>query len=69
MNLLPSIASWSSNIADIFTKPLPASTRHQFDSLLGDLLSSTPTTSVATATGALVIIDLVVYSGPETPVV
>jgi len=46
MALLPSIASYSSNIADYFTKPL---SRHHFDTLIGDAPAAfTPlSTSVA----------------------
>jgi len=49
MNPLPSIASYPSNIADRFTKPLSFS-RHRFTTttLIGDE-PPTPTTSVATA--------------------
>jgi len=47
MALSPSIASYPSNVADRFTKPLP---RHRFDTLIGDTATTTPTTSVATAT-------------------
>ena len=53
MALLPSIASYPSNIADLFTKPLP---RHRFDTLIGDTTIITPTTSV---TSALVAATLV----------
>jgi len=42
MALLPSIASYSSNIADLLTKPL---SRHHFDTLIGDAPTA-PTTSV-----------------------
>ena len=47
MNLLPASASITShsNIADLFTKPLP---RHRFDTLIGDTTTITPSTSVAT---------------------
>jgi len=49
MNLLPSITT--SNIADLLSKPLPASTHHRFLLAIGD--NTTPsTTSVATATVA-----------------
>jgi len=46
MNLLPASASITSlsNIADLFTKPLP---RHRFDTLIGDTTTITPTTLVA----------------------
>jgi len=57
MALLPSIASpITSNIADLFTKPIPvpAHQRHRFDSLIGDLHYSPPTTSVARPTVAVV---------------
>jgi len=57
MNLLPSNASCPSNIADIFTKSLPAPTHHRFVSFIGadptidTLASATPvaTTTVASA--------------------
>jgi len=56
MNLLPSIASTisSSNTADLFTRPLPATTHHRFISLIGagptvdPLASANPTATVAT---------------------
>jgi len=48
MNLLPSIASpVASNIADLLSKPI---SRHRFDTLIGDIRSPAPSTSVATAT-------------------
>jgi len=43
MALLPSIASRPSNIADLLSKPLSC---HRFDTLIGDISSPTPTTSV-----------------------
>ena len=63
MALLPSIASYSSNIADLFTKPLP---RHRFDALIGDTATVAPTTSVASTLVAspLVASTAVVASTP-----
>ena len=51
MNLLPAFAP-TSNIADLFTRPLPTIShhRHRFDTLIGDTTTITPSTSVATAT-------------------
>jgi len=51
MALLPSIASYSPHIADLFTKSLSLS-RHRFTTtaLIGDLHSPTPSTSVAVDT-------------------
>jgi len=47
MALLPSIASYSSNIADLFTKPLSS---HRYIQLVIGDNPTAPTTSVATAT-------------------
>jgi len=58
MNLLSSIASCSSNVADLFTKLI---SRHRFDTLIGDIFHTTvdptsaaSTTSVARPTVAVV---------------
>ena len=51
MNLLPAFAS-TSNIADLFTRPLPIVSHHRYTHLvIGDATTTTtPSTSVATAT-------------------
>jgi len=65
MSLLPSIAS--SNIADLFTKPLSLS-RHRFTTttLIGDLHSPTPTTSVVKATVVPTVDSLTVAVDPTS---
>jgi len=64
MALLPSIASYSS-IADLFTKPLSLS-RHRFTTttLIGDLHSPTPSTSVASTVDSVTVVTTVVASAP-----
>jgi len=62
MNLLPSIASYSSNIANLFTKPLP---HHRFDTLIG----ANPTALIAAtlvATATVVTSPTVVDTVPAT---
>jgi len=71
MALLPSIASYSSNIADLFTKPLSLS-RHRFTTttLIGDLHSPSPSTSVAsTVDTATVNFSATVAPAPASTVV
>jgi len=65
MNLLPSLASYPSNIADLFTKPLSLS-RHRFTTttLIGDLHSPTPTTSVVSTVDSVPVATTVVASAP-----
>jgi len=67
MNLLPSIASSSSNIADLFTKPI-SHHRHRLDTLIGDAPTTftPPSTSVASTLVASTVDSLatVVASGP-----
>ena len=47
MALLPSIASYSSNIADLLSKPLSC---HRFDTLIGDIHSPFAASAASTAT-------------------
>ena len=69
MNLLPSLASYPSNIADLFTKPL---SRHRFPTttLIGDLHSPTPTTSVVSTLVAFpaTVDSLATVASPSTGV-
>jgi len=65
MALLPSIASYSSNIADYFTKPL---SRHQFDTLIGDAPAAfTPlSTSVASTVDLATVVATATVVAPPT---
>jgi len=63
MNHSPSIAIVSSNIVDLFTRPLPATTHHRFVYLIGTdptvdpLASADPTATVATPTVVASTVD------------
>jgi len=66
MNLLPAFAPTSnSNIADLLTKPISLS-RHRFitTTLIGDLHSSTPSTSVASTVDSVTTASAAVDSVP-----
>ena len=67
MNLLPSLASYPSNIADLFTKPFSL-TRHRFTttSLIGDLHSPNPTTSVTSTGDSATVVATVTVVAPPT---
>jgi len=65
MNLLLSIASCSSNIAALFTKPI---SRHRFDTLIGDDLTSSFATPVASTVDSVTVAPTVVASDPTTTI-
>ena len=59
MSLLPSIAS--SNIADLFTRPLPTISHHRYTHLvIGDATTITPSTSVASTVNSVTTASAVV---------
>jgi len=67
MALLPSIASpVASNIADLLSKPI---SRHRFNTLIGDIRSPAPSTSVASTVDSIPVAPTVVASASvPTPV-
>jgi len=70
MNLLPSIAFASSNIADCFTKPLPTTTHQQLVTLIGaaptvdPLALANPTSSTVATAPTVAMVPTVVASAP-----
>ena len=65
MSLLPSIAS--SNIADLLSKPLPASTHRRFLLALGDDPTTPLTTSVASTVAATVVAPTTTLASDSVP--
>jgi len=65
MNLFPALAPTSnSNIADLFTRPLPIISHHRFDTLIGDDLTSSFATPVASTVDSVTVAPTVVASAP-----
>jgi len=63
MNLLPSLASYPSNIADLFTRPLPTISHHRYTHLvIGDATTINPSTSVASTVNSVPVAPTVVDS-------